>query len=408
MRILVTSSRMPFALDEIRKLGKTGHHVVATDTFRTAPGSHTHYAAARRVTASPRFATRQFIDQVVEILVEQSIDLVLPSFEEAFYLAFHEAEISPYSALFTPSFEVLAQVHDKARFLELAGSLGIRTPPSVVAQSHAALCAAIETCPRYFARPVYSRGGVRLLTNAGPLAGVISLEDCQPTATNPWLVTEFVNGSDVCTFSIAHHGRLTAHAVYVHPREIEHAGGIVFESIEDAESLAITRAIVERTGYHGQISLDFLRTDEGLVLIECNPRPTAGVLAFTPEAFADALFDRNPSTIALAPAGVRHKYSVALVRDLIMHWREARLDLEHLFSAAKDVYAERGDVLPALYQLLSYSHVLQYRRETGGKRDKRADLLDAYFYDICWNGEAIESERRTAPRLPASAERIAP
>ena len=52
MRILVTSSRMPFALDLIRKLGKEGHAVFATDTFRTAPGSHSKFLAGRRVIAS--------------------------------------------------------------------------------------------------------------------------------------------------------------------------------------------------------------------------------------------------------------------------------------------------------------------------------------------------------------------
>jgi hypothetical protein len=396
MRVLVTSSRMPFALDEIRKLGKAGHYVVATDTFRTAPGSHTRHAAKWTVTASPRFGTRRFIDEVVQICRTEAIDLVLPSFEEAFYLAFHAEEITRHAALFTSSFDVLARLHDKPRFMELARSLGLRTPASLVARDRRELAAAIAAFPKYFARPAYSRGGVHLLTNAGPLAGALRVEECEPTATNPWLVTEFVTGTDVCSFSIAHHGRLAAHADYVHPREIEHAGGIVFESIADAESLAITKAIVEATGYHGQISLDYLRTPDGLVLIECNPRPTAGVLALSPEEFADALFDRRPDQVIVAPAGVRHKYSVALVRDMLLNWREARLDLAHLFSGAKDVYAERGDLSPALYQLLSYSHVLDYRRDMGSNRNKRVDLLDAYFYDICWNGEALGSEEKAA------------
>src|SRR5687768_2143538 len=38
VRILVTSARMPYALPEIRMLGKRGHVMHAADTFSTAPG----------------------------------------------------------------------------------------------------------------------------------------------------------------------------------------------------------------------------------------------------------------------------------------------------------------------------------------------------------------------------------
>ena len=39
MRILVTSSRNPFALDMIRKLGSVGHEVYASDTYDGAMGT---------------------------------------------------------------------------------------------------------------------------------------------------------------------------------------------------------------------------------------------------------------------------------------------------------------------------------------------------------------------------------
>ena len=43
MRVLVTSSRMPFALDAIRKLGERGHEVFACDSYEASPGSHSNY-----------------------------------------------------------------------------------------------------------------------------------------------------------------------------------------------------------------------------------------------------------------------------------------------------------------------------------------------------------------------------
>ena len=87
MRVLVTSSRMPFALDEIRKLGKAGLAVVASDTFESAPGSHSRYVEESLVTPAPRREPEAFLRAVAEIVETRSVDLILPAFEEVFYLA---------------------------------------------------------------------------------------------------------------------------------------------------------------------------------------------------------------------------------------------------------------------------------------------------------------------------------
>ena len=55
----VTSSRLPFALGLIRRLGAAGHEVYAADTCATAPGSHSTYVAESIVTGSPKFDTRR-------------------------------------------------------------------------------------------------------------------------------------------------------------------------------------------------------------------------------------------------------------------------------------------------------------------------------------------------------------
>jgi predicted ATP-grasp superfamily ATP-dependent carboligase len=395
MRVLVTSSRMPFALDEIRKLARVGHEVFAADTFGTAPGNHSRYLGGAYVTASPRHDTERFIDDIARIVEDRHIDLVIPCFEEAFYLAWHAERLAARTRVFLPHFDTLATLHDKGKLRELARRNFVRTPRTTMASSQAELGRAIGTYPEYLARACFSRGGECLLTNRGPLAGVVRLADCEPTEDNPWLVQEYVEGLDVCTFSVAHRGRVTAHSAYVHPREIDHGGGIVFESIDEPESLHVARTIARATGYTGQISFDFKKTERGLVLIECNPRPTAGVFALSAEALDDALFDRRPDEVHVAPAGVRHKYSVALIRDMVINWRDAPDDLEHLFSPAKDVYADPADLMPALYQFLSYSHVLEYKLKGAGG-GKRSALLGAYFDDVCWNGESMEPPRELA------------
>jgi hypothetical protein len=385
MKFLVTSSRLPFALDEIRKLGEQGHEVVAADTFRTAPGNHSRYTTSWHVVASPRYQTLEFLTDLRAIARAERVDLVLPSFEEALYLARDAGDLGPGVPVFAPSFETLHRLHSKARLLDLAGRLGIPTPATVLADSRTELAAATRRFEHFFARPAFSRGGLDLLTNTGPLANALRLEQCQPTAQNPWIVQEYVEGEDVCSFSIAHRGRVTGHSTYIHPRVIESAGGITFESIEDPATLATAQAIATETGYHGQLSFDFRRTDRGLLLIECNPRPTAGVLVMSSEMFVDALLDRRPDQVLVAPAGVQFKMSSALLRDMFLHWQEARADIAALVSKARDVYATPGDWLPALYQVLSYTHVLGYRLRGVGPSRPRTALVAGYLHDISWN-----------------------
>src|SRR4051794_23730598 len=151
MRILVTSSRNPFALDMVRKLAEQGHVVYASDTFASAAGSHSKYLAGHEVTASPRHATARFITDVEAIVARHDIDLVVPCFEEAFYLATRHGELSQRTKLYTGQFAQLARLHDKVSFQHLAEQDGARIPETVVATDDASLHDAIARFPQYFA-----------------------------------------------------------------------------------------------------------------------------------------------------------------------------------------------------------------------------------------------------------------
>jgi glutathione synthase/RimK-type ligase-like ATP-grasp enzyme len=385
MRILITSTRMPFAIDAVRKLGATGHRVFASDTFRTAPGNHSKYVEEAFVTPSPTFATEAFVRAIEAIVVANAIDLVIPAFEEGLYLAAHRDRFDDKTDLFAPPVETLLSLHDKERFTALCASLGLLVPKTQVVKSREALREVAGQLDRYFAKAAYSRGGEMLLTNVGPLAGAVAIDDCAPTGENPWLVQEFLEGTDECSFSVAHEGRIAAHSAYVHPREIDHAGGIVFESVDPEPTFEIAERIVAATRYTGHISFDFIRTERGLVIIECNPRPTHGIVVMDTRCYEEALRDRHPVAPRLAPAGVTRKLSMALVRDMFLNWREIPKDLEHLLSPAEDVYAAPGDWLPALFQVLSYSQVVRYQLTT--KRRDRSKLMAAYFHDIRYDGD---------------------
>jgi hypothetical protein len=231
---------------------------------------------------------------------------------------------------------------------------------------------------------------MEVLTNVGPLAGAVALEACIPTTVRPYIVQRFLHGEDVCCFNVAHHGRIVAHSAYVHPKTIEHAGGIFLESIVEPRALEISQRIAGHLGYDGQISFDFMRTPDGLFLVECNPRPTAGVTMMDSKRLVDAILAPDGSQPPyVAPAGVREQIASAILRDMFRDWREIRSDLRALFSGAEDVYIHVDDVMPGVYQALSYSIVFAFRRDLHLRRHKHSDLVAAQFYDIAWNGGAL-------------------
>jgi len=380
---------MPFALDEIRKFAEQGHQVYTTDTFHTAPGGHSAAVTEYIITSSPRYETQEFIIDLKRIISTKKIDLLIPQFEEMFYIARHLIEFEELTEVFLSPFETLARLHNKAEFVRLCSEMSLRIPRTTVVTDLESLRAAADEYGRYFARAAYSRGGVELLTNTGPLANAMSMDDSHPTPENPWLVQEFVHGEDLCTFSVARDGLVCVHCTYEHPKTLEHAGGIQFISVDEPETLAFVERFVSAVGFHGQISFDFLKDADGLCVVECNPRPTDGVTLMSSRMLVDGIIADKPDRPLVLEAGRRKQIDVAIIRDMIHNWKEIPSNIEALVSMP-DIYFSWHDIIPALYQFLSYSHIIAYRHLLHTGKHKRTDIMAAQFYDICWDGEPID------------------
>jgi hypothetical protein len=378
----VTSSRMPFALDVIRKVGERGHEVFACDSYEASPGSHSRYLAGHFTTASASEDPQQFASDVERIADVNEIELVIPMFEEVFYLAAQHERLSKVTRLYAPPFRTLAQVHDKGTFQELCDRLEIRTPHTTLADSAAELKDAIEEYPRYFARAAFSRGGVGLLTNTGPLAGHLSVDECKPTEANPWLVQEFVDGPMHCTYSALHDGKVASQMSYRAPRQWEHSTGIQFLSVDPSDTLPTVEKLGKELGWDGQMSLDFIETDDGLVMIECNPRPTDGVLLMTAEELERGLLAPQDETL-LVPAGREEQLDFAVLAQIFKEpIREAPKSIHDLARIHGTDHGFR-DAMPKLYSFLALA-----RFEKLSLR-QREQLFVAMADGITWDGQPI-------------------
>lgn len=389
MRALVTSSRNTFALDLVRKLGSVGHTVFASDTYDGAVGNHSRFLAGHLVTPSPRFETDAFIETVGAYVRAHDIDVIIPTFEEVFYLAARVADLPEGVELYAGSFPDLARLHDKASFQRLAQDAGVPIPETVVVTSPEELRTAIDAFPRYFARAAFSRGGVGLLTNTGPLAGKVPIEDCVPTPDQPWLVQPFVDGPMVCTYSVVVDGRVTAHTTYKAGEQWAHSTAIAFVAVDSTDTLRYTQQIIDTLDptFTGQISFDFV--DHGAdetpdyKIIECNPRPTNGVILLEAEDVSRAIEGTVEHTIVAVP-GTQRQITLAVLADAftepLQHLPKTLHDLVHV----RDVGAGWWDDAAMLWSPATIVH--------GAKisHGERKEVLAALGDDIVWNGEPIQ------------------
>lgn len=346
-------------------------------------------------TVSPREDPEGYRAQIGAIVDTYAIDLVVPTFEEVFYLMAGGATVGRSEApIFAASFETLKMLHDKSRFARLVKDLGLPVAETTVCRNQEEFLEAVASHQQFFARAAFSRAGTALCTNAGPLAGETDPNSIYPSPASPWLVQPFIDGVDLCTFSVVQHGTVVAHSTYKHPKTLDSAGGIVFESVESPEALAASQIISEAVSYHGQISLDIMMAKDGTpYMIECNPRPTAGVSIMPMKTFVDSVLmpeivGENPK-VSIAPAGKRALMRGALLRDMFVNPSEMLDDLAEIFSDTDDVYFDKEDQLPGIFQVLSLAHVIDYwRSKEGSFGDK---LAAGYLHDLTWDGDTSET-----------------
>ena len=188
MRVLITSSRMPFALGMVRRLAGEGRAIYAADDYSLSSGNHSKYLAGHFVYPSPRSDTTGFLAELERIVSEHEIDVLVPTFEETFYISTQIERLSRFTNVFASPFATLARLHDKGAFESLVAKLGLRIPETVMVTSNEELRDATRRLGKYFARAAFSRGGVSCLTNTGPLAGWLNIDEVYPTPELPWLV----------------------------------------------------------------------------------------------------------------------------------------------------------------------------------------------------------------------------
>jgi predicted ATP-grasp superfamily ATP-dependent carboligase len=144
--VLVTDADRGSALAIIRSLGRLGWRVIAAGHDPTSIGFRSRYASERLVYPAPGVTPAEFVDAVLAAASRFQVDLIIPV-TDATLLPLHE-ERDRFNALcriaMPDDADALRVASDKNRTLELAASLGVPVPRSVLATSPEAAVEAAE------------------------------------------------------------------------------------------------------------------------------------------------------------------------------------------------------------------------------------------------------------------------
>jgi ATP-grasp domain len=349
--VLLTCGRGVYALTLARAFHAAGHKVLVADALPRTLCRLSNAVERYFHVPSPALGAAEWLAAILRIVDCHAVDLIVPVYEEVFYLTQGLETLSSPPPVFASDFETMKALHHKWLFSCKARSLGLAAPDTRLLISREQLLhdyARGDGAHRVF-KAAYSRFAAQTVvrpTNLRSLAGV------EPTPARPWLAQEFVEGRPYATFSIAHRGRLTAHATYA--TDFCHAFGptVVYRRADRPHILDWVRRFVAAIRYTGQIGFDFIEErDGGVKAIECNPRLTGGLYLLKDHPrFADAYFDPQMERID-AVRDRSFAFRFWLFATLFRHTSSFpgfREWARHFFFARSTNALSRSDPLPRL------------------------------------------------------------
>lgn len=381
-RVLILGGRAPVALDHARRFHRHGWQVHVADSIPCRLSGWSRAVRGTHLLDAPRYQPRGFVADLNRIVAAHGIDLLLPTCEEALHLARHRASLPRELHIAVDDFDTLAALHSKWEFLDIARAHGMPVPDSgrvrTLAQAREWACGRAVVL-----KPEFSRFGVHVrLYRQG-----IAEHAPELAPLGHWIVQELLAGDELCSYAIAHRGRLLAHAIYRPRYRLGRSSSYYFEPVQRPAIDAAVAAFVRGTGYSGQLSLDWIEGADGRArALECNPRATSGLHLFPLHADLPAALLGQGELQQPGPVRAKMIAALMLSAGLQASLRRRRVgQWLHDSGRADDVISIPGDRLPlagSLGDLCSYARLALRQR---------CSLRQAATGDIEWDGEPLQS-----------------
>ncbi len=377
--ILLTGGRAPATLHLSRLLFKEGHKIIIAESMRHHICKFSKSVFISEQVSSPRLEAKKYIEELKNIIKKYSIDILIPTCEEIFYIAKNLDSLSELCYVFVDKQpDLIFSLHNKFESTKILGKFGISVPDTLFFTSIDML--KNFSLQRKIVKPVYSRFGskVRIIKNEKDLIGLKISED------NPWILQEYIKGQQFSTYSIVRDGKVLAHTAYLAKHTIGLGTNISFTYYKHLESFNFIKNFVEKNNFTGQLAFDFIEDKRGKTFfIECNPRLTSGIHLFNYSNNISSTFFNKTNNIIFPQKSTETMLGLPMLIYGLRSIRSWKKFIEWIktFLSSKDVVFSFEDILPFFYQFYLYFliKVVAVR--------KRISILEATTIDIEWNGD---------------------
>lgn len=326
MRVLLTGGRAPFALEMARILHFAGgHHVVMAESV-PLPLSFSSAAVAAHVRLpSPRASRLAYAVALADAIRTHRIDLVIPMCEDALHVAAVRAYLQPTgAAVLVEDISKMVAVHSKYEFSIAARAAACAVPETILLTRPEQLDSSVqpssvaERSEDWVLKPVFSRFGTETLVR--PSHAQLGAVQASLGSGVRWVAQRFVPGYLVCSYSVCAAGRVLAHTAYRSLAAVNGGASAAFQVVRLEAVDAWVERFVAHQQWTGQIAIDFIvqpgSAGARAWAIECNPRGTSGVHAFSIDGASPELAARFAAIVTgikLAPSTLRAGVPTRLV-----------------------------------------------------------------------------------------------
>ena len=381
--ILLTGGRAPVTLHLARLFEKAGHTVFVAESMKYHICLYSNAVKKNFSVPSPRFNKEKYIQALVDIIQREKIDLLIPTCEEVFYISEKIDELSDYCKVFTDKSDKLKNLHNKHQFITGIENCKIKAPETLLINSQEELNRQLTFTEfqKVVIKPVYSRfsAKIKIISKFDK-----NIPDIDISEKNPWILQEFIEGSQFCTYSIVQNGNINAHTAYPTTFTAGIGSSIAFKNKDYPEVFTWISEYVKKINYTGQIAFDFIETpDKEVYVIECNPRATSGIHLFDETNLTRAFLENSEEKISPDKSAkimislVMLTYGLFSVNSFgkLLSWMKT-------FIYSKDIVFKMSDPLPFVLQFFILAGLGFVALKN------KIKITEVSTMDIEWNGES--------------------
>jgi hypothetical protein len=304
--VMISGGKMTKALALARAFHRAGHRVILLESAHYRLTGHRFSRAVSAFHVIPPAGAPGYVDALIDVARREHVDVYVPVCSPASAAADADAKAALEEFCEVLHFDprTLTRLDDKSRFCETAAALGLPVPDAHRITDRAQVLEfdfAAGDAPYILKSIAYDpvrRLDLTPLPQADPARTRAFVDSLPITQDNPWVMQAFVAGQEFCTHSTVRAGRVQAHCCCK-----SSAFQLHYEMVDIPEIEAWVSTFAAALKLTGQISLDFIRGEDGrYYAIECNPRTHSAITMFYDHpGLASAYLERIEAPVTPTP-----------------------------------------------------------------------------------------------------------